>query len=85
MSIPDSVELQTKSINKLLPDLARWYIIELGGQSNYLFTYLFPLNTLFNHYIQVCNNILVQPIIVNAEEHVIGGRDAISGEVVITC
>ena len=83
MLIPNSVELNRKSLEKPLPDPDRGYVILLGGQTIYLFIYLLPLTIIFNPDIQVCARVLVHPILVNSEEIVIGNHEAISGEVAI--
>ena len=83
MLISNYVKLYCKGIEKTLPDLDRRYVIYLGGQHNYIFPYLLPLNILFNPTIQVCTSILVHPILVYSEEHVIFCCEAISGEVAL--
>ena len=84
MSIPNSIDIHLKSIEKT-PDMTRWYVILLSGQTNYPFLSLLPLTILFNTTIQVCDSILVQPIPVNSEEHVIGVCGEISGEISFDC
>ena len=78
--IPNSVELHPKSLEKPLLDPSRGYVIAVGGQKNYIFPSLLPLTILFNTAIQVCSRIMVQPILVNAEDYVIGRCEAISRE-----
>ena len=84
LSIPNSVKIHCKSQDKLLPFPYRKYVIALGGQTNYLFPSLLPLIILFNTAIHMCSRILMHPILVNAEELVIGGHEAISWEVALT-
>ena len=82
MLIQDYIKLHPKSLGKPLPDLARRCVIVLGGQKNPL-PYLLPHTIVFDPSIQVCASISVHPILVNDEEHVIGSREAISGEVAL--
>ena len=59
------------------------YIIDLGGETNSFFPLHLSLTILVNSSIQVCARILVHPILIDAEERIIGGRKAKSWEVAV--
>ena len=48
MSIPNSIKLRHESLDKQLPDPAIQYIVELGGQTNQIFPFIFPPSIIFN-------------------------------------
>ena len=85
MPIPNFIEIHQKIRDILIIYPARWYIIALVGQMHWLFPSLLPLTTLFNPAIQICDRILVHPILVDDEDLIINSLEEISGMFTLTC
>ena len=60
------------------------YIIALGGHTNQIFPSFLPLTILVNSTIQMSDRILVQPILVDTKELIMGGCEAFSAVIALT-
>ena len=58
--------------DKIFPDTARQYVVELGWKTDKFFPPILPLTILIYSSIQVDTRISVHPILVDTEEFVIG-------------
>ena len=79
-----AIELQCKCWYKTFTKLAIYYVIALGGNVLFLPSFL-ELTILVYYSIQVCDGILVHPILIDTTESVVSGHGGKYLEVAIAC